>query len=131
MSCRVGSDELQQLCPPGSALLGVLTNIRYGDKVPLLESSPVNVPRVLFMGHRFHSRMAVPPHCVSDTHTHTAQVIDYCSSDPFWRDLTADHLKASVSNKQWQTLRAGCKAVVQKLFELTRFHGDESLISLK
>lgn len=30
----MGSDELQPLCPPGSGLLGVLTNISYGDKVP-------------------------------------------------------------------------------------------------
>lgn len=30
---RMGSDGLQQLCPHGSALLGVPPNIRHGDKV--------------------------------------------------------------------------------------------------
>lgn len=102
-----------------------------GTKCQLLEGSHGSVPHVPFMGHRFHRGMAAPLPCVRDTRPHTAQVIDYGSSHHFWGHLAADHLKASVSKKRCQTPRAGGKAVVQKLFALRRFHGDESLISLK
>lgn len=103
-----------------------------GTKCQLLESSHGSVPHVPFMGHRFHSGMTVPlPVLVTHIPTLLRLLIIAHHTSQLWRDLTADRLKASVSKKRCQALRAGCKAVVQKLFALRRFHGDESLISLK